>query len=922
MRKKKKKLDEVFEGYSFSDANIASLFFREDAIKHNEGQRKKQKEEDLESVFPEDVAALSAEDQTDTADTIVSEETIPEEEPIEEAIEEEISEEDPIEEAIEEEIPEEEPIEEAIDEEIPEEEPTEEAIDEEIPEEEPIEEAIDEEIPKEEPIEEAIEEVIPVEEPIEEAIDEEIPEEEPTEEAIDEEIPEEEPIEEAIEEEIPEEEPTEEAIDEEIPEEEPIEEAIEEAVSEKEPAEEDPEVLAALIAEAILSDTDVHFTSQEESASELTAKEDIESPENAKKAPDSFEKNENAQASEIKELKPKKEKTEKAPREKKPRIKPEKAPKEKKVTVFVMGDADIPEDSRLPSRIVRRKYGKARSFVFMFTLLALVAAISFAIFYTYISNLTGIYVKADPDLVVEQCMEYISGNRLYNDIVLGVGIHKTEYESEKNASGTVLDKLHEDTEKNYIRVYSGEDVLSYDIYSGTIKIYNVVLEKKAAARPIFNISALELSFWEVKDITFYSESLSEYKKKIYISAPKDASLYLNGVPLTEEMITDSDYSFFVGSVWESNVPAEARCVLYCIDGIFGEPVFSAYHGEEKLDIYADEQGVYHAKYPKDWVKDYSVSVPKGAILYVNGVLATKISSTGSAPATVFEQEAAGLTDIYVLESLFNDPTLHAYFNAVSLGEPSREEDAYSFAFGDDMYHKAEITVPKGAKVKVNGVLLDAGNSVLTDVQFSEWSKYRLNINSYMPSELKNAGFDMPSFEKYTVSMLYSAPSVEVSVNGTVCTPYEEEKQAGQSRFMYDFPTVTPESSFTVFAETFAKTYLKYVTEGCYGIRDDIEMRKNFYTNWINYLSYILPDTLCYDSALESYSDVEYRPNLSIISQSYTVQNVIKYSDSIYSCSIVCSVKDSGSESEIISVINMTIVISSGQYKVWMHDTIS
>ncbi|MBQ1259529.1 MAG: hypothetical protein IIX97_05410 [Clostridia bacterium] len=893
MRKKKKKLDEVFEGYSFSDANIASLFFREDAIKHNEGQRKKQKEEGLESVFSEDTVTLSAEDQTDTADTVVSEEAIPEEEPTEEAIEEV----------------------------VPEEEPTEEAIDEEISEEEPIEEAIEEVVPEEEPIEEAteetIEEAVPEEEPTEEAIEEVVPEEEPIEEAIDEEIPEEEPIEEAIEEVVPEEEPTEEAIEEVVPEEEPTEEAIEE-----ESAEEDPEVLAALIAEAILSDTDVHFTPQEEKVPEVTAKEDIESPENAKKAPDSFEKSENAQASEIKESKPKKEKVEKAPREKKPRIKPEKAQKEKKVTVFVMGDADIPEDSRLPSRIVRRKYGKARSFVFMFTLLALVAAASFAIFYTYISNLTGIYVKADPDLVVEQCMEYISGNRLYNDIVLGVGIHKTEYESEKNASGTVLDKLHEDTEKNYIRVYSGEDVLSYDIYSGTIKIYNVVLEKKAAARPIFNISALELSFWEVKDITFYSESLSEYKKKIYISAPKDASLYLNGVPLTEEMITDSDYSFFVGSVWESNVPAEARCVLYCIDGIFGEPVFSAYHGEEKLDIYADEQGVYHAKYPKDWVKDYSVFVPKGAILYVNGVLATKISSTGSAPATVFEQEAAGLTDIYVLESLFNDPTLHAYFNAVSLGEPSREEDAYSFAFGDDMYHKAEITVPKGAKVKVNGVLLDAGNSVLTDVQFSEWSKYRLNINSYMPSELKNAGFDMPSFEKYTVSMLYSAPSVEVSVNGTVCTPYEEEKQAGQSRFIYDFPTVAPESSFTVFAETFAKTYLKYVTEGCYGIRDDIEMRKNFYTNWINYLSYILPDTLCYDSALESYSDVEYRPNLSIISQSYTVQNVIKYSDSIYSCSIVCSVKDSGSDSEIISVINMTIVISSGQYKVWMHDTIS
>lgn len=585
--------------------------------------------------------------------------------------------------------------------------------------------------------------------------------------------------------------------------------------------------------------------------------------------------------------------------------------------VFVMGDPNIPIDSNLPHRFFRRVAGRRRSMIFVCVCYTLFLSLLVVMLSVGTSKLLAIYDSADPDRVIEECIDYISGSRLYNDVVLGVGKYRTEYESEKDASGKVLDEIYSSSDKNYLRVSHGEDYASYDIYSGDVKIYNVLLGKKAETSSVIGIS-----FWEVREISFYDDCLDEYKKSFLISAPADAVVSLNGIELSKEMIIDENYKFFIGSVWESEIPSEARCVLYSVSGIFGDPTFTATHGSEELEIYTDDGGTVHAKYPKDWVKDYTVFVPKGASLYVNGILATKIDSVGNAPATPFEGEVEGMTDVYVIEGLFNDPALNAYYDGISLGGAIRSGDDFSFAFSDVIYNKAEISVPKGAVVKVNGVLLTSENSTVAAIPFSEWSKEKMAIGSSMPSELRAFGFKMPEFEKYTVSMLYGTPTVEVSYDETVYEAYATATDGKLSTFKYDKVSSSPSLILGLYIKNFAKTYVKYISEGCYGMRDDVEMRKNFYTNWINYLSYILPDTLCYDSALESYSDVEYRPNNPVASENYTIKDLIKYSDDIYTCKVVCNIKAVGSDVEETYELDLTIVVSGGQYKIWMHDTIS
>ena len=71
-KRKKKKLDEVFESYSFSDTNIASLFFREDAIKSGQKAEKERAEEEITSIF-DDSFDDSVMDEIPAEETVVEE---------------------------------------------------------------------------------------------------------------------------------------------------------------------------------------------------------------------------------------------------------------------------------------------------------------------------------------------------------------------------------------------------------------------------------------------------------------------------------------------------------------------------------------------------------------------------------------------------------------------------------------------------------------------------------------------------------------------------------------------------------------------------------------------------------------------------------------------------------------------------------
>ena len=558
-------------------------------------------------------------------------------------------------------------------------------------------------------------------------------------------------------------------------------------------------------------------------------------------------------------------------------------------------------------------------FAFFIALYILFLAGLSSVFVWGVNQLIDVYDMSAPERVVDKYMDQLSGTTLFNDIAQRIKATKTEFETELSATENALKALSFEADKKYFLVSESDTGMLYDVFSGNTHLYSLALGKRSEAE-VFRI---KINFWEIRDVDFIDDCIASATKTYTVSAPADAEVRINGVKVSSTYVTNNDYRFFIGSVWETEVPDIARCVLYTVDGLYGVPHVTATLDGEELEVYVDEDGTsFHVKYPSKWVKDYTISVPSGASVHVNGVLATKIHSNGKGNDTIFDSGEKAKTDIYLIEGLFEMPTVKATFGTISLGEPTVDGESFTFGYIDEMYRTSYITVPKGSEVKVNGILLNADNSSSTSVPFTDLEGYAITLNHYMPAALRvTTNVKMPEFIRYTVVELYAEPEIEVTLNGISCKQFYEEHSERGGSHMYDFPVGISNDSVSSFAKNFAMQYVKYCTEGCYGVNDDIELRKNLYQNWVTYLSYVVTDSLCYDKALESYTDIRYRPIRKVVSEEYDVQNIMRYSDDIYFCRIVCTVARTGDEQPVISFINAIVVRINGEYKIWSHDEI-
>ncbi len=578
------------------------------------------------------------------------------------------------------------------------------------------------------------------------------------------------------------------------------------------------------------------------------------------------------------------------------------------------------ETSKYMPNLLKREVGLRGNFRFFLAIYALFLSLLVVVFYFGMRTVTGIYEEASPRRVADEYIRYISESKLFNDIAGRIKDTHTEFESELRAAESAMEKLSFSGEKSYYEVSRSENGILYDVFSEDTHVYSLTLRKKG------EVSPFGIDLWEVNGADFVSESLASVARTYTFSAPKDAKIYINGKEVSRGYITDGDYRFFTGTVWESKVPESAKCVLYTVRSLYSEPEFKAYLDGEELETYRDEgSDSFHAKYPSAWVKDYTVEVPKGATVHVNGVLATVISGNGSAKDTLFDSGAKGITDIYKIEGLFEEPNIRVTYNDKSIGEPTVSGTSYVYGYTEEMYLKVKITVPVGTLVKVNGILLGEENSKSSTLPFEEWTAMQFGITSYKPSELKHTtAVKLPEFTVYEVSGLYSQPEISAVYEVYDC-PELESKNDGEKNLLekvYDYPQGILAEDVSAFAKKFAAVYMEYITEGCYGIRDDIELRKNFYNNWKNYLSYILPDSLAFDNALDSYTDVEYRPSHKLESESYEISDIRKYSEDIYILKITATTKDNEDPAPVVSVINAAVIRVGGEFKIWMHDELA
>ena len=203
------------------------------------------------------------------------------------------------------------------------------------------------------------------------------------------------------------------------------------------------------------------------------------------------------------------------------------------------------------------------------------------------------------------------------------------------------------------------------------------------------------------------------------------------------------------------------------------PEYSVCFGESQLFTVTLERGksfsgfdswdVSEISLPADGGPSYpvTVSVPHGAEVSVNGIIASEPENAAYPALTVFETELSDeyYCDSYSLGRFFGIPNITAELDGVWLGSPQIENGGYSFPYPQSLTQVCGFTVPYGADVTVNGISPGSGFICETGVKYSYLTRFEENLTG------------IPTCITYQITGLFREPSVSVTYNGI---PLEQE----------------------------------------------------------------------------------------------------------------------------------------------------
>lgn len=143
------------------------------------------------------------------------------------------------------------------------------------------------------------------------------------------------------------------------------------------------------------------------------------------------------------------------------------------------------------------------------------------------------------------------------------------------------------------------------------------------------------------------------EKTYTISAPTEATVFVNGTALNQEYIVDErPYSYSVYDSADTALPTET---VYRVSGLLCEPEITAVLGENKLDVEV-EADTFHYHYPDEMLYRQILCVPQNSIVRVNGHIVGddfKEQATPAYPELFGDGKVPVYMDRYVISGIYS-----------------------------------------------------------------------------------------------------------------------------------------------------------------------------------------------------------------------------------------------------------------------------
>ncbi len=474
--------------------------------------------------------------------------------------------------------------------------------------------------------------------------------------------------------------------------------------------------------------------------------------------------------------------------------------------------------------------------------------------------------------VADRYIDGLSVNKLYDKLDDYIKKNITDYEELPQ----VEHKIRELLKNGDISFTRAENFSAskpkYTVYLDGKEVYTLVLRKTFLLGNAYKVKSFKVS----SDLALGNDFV--------IEVPSGATVTVNGVEL--ERAKSAPVQYYRLSEFEEALAGEYGSDRYSLGRLFLSPDVSVVYEGTRLRASSIEGGVLYYDYPTEMTENYSLIIPEGAILTVNGkTVDREYISRSKQPypfLTRFENDMSGMpvSNIYQLTGMFNAPEVTVTYNDIEL---THEDGVYRLP--DDMTSKFVIMAPDYAVVKVNGKTLNS-----TDITAK---KKELPILSGVSNYAKQR----PYLTEYTVKGLMAEPSITATdQNGkplTVNTYYSAD-----GKIVFNCTSSgTPNSTVVNALTNYTKAYIKYVYSANSGLESN-------YNAAIAYTPY---NSSAYYALKDTYRTLYNAPQYKSISYgSLKVLEYYKYSDSAYSAVVqmTCTATHDGEKVEFMVTLEI------------------
>ncbi len=492
--------------------------------------------------------------------------------------------------------------------------------------------------------------------------------------------------------------------------------------------------------------------------------------------------------------------------------------------------------------------------------------------------------RSSPYVTAKKHLEGLSVNELYGKLSDYLNKNITEYENIADVEA----KIKEQLSKGEISLVRSEGFKAsrpkYTVYVNGREVYTLSLSKTVFLSNAYKVKSFKVS----PDMALGND--------IIVDVPTGATVTVNGKELERKTSDPSPY--YRLSEFEKALSEKIKCDRYSLGRFFLTPDVSVVYEGKRLRASSIEDGILRFDYPSDMTASYSFTVPEGAVLKINGIVADREYITDSRAAypflSRFESELSGMPSarVYQILGLFSEPEVSVVYEETEL---SHEGGKYRLP--DSKTKTYVIAAPDYATVRVNGKALASGEITA--------KKKDLPILSGVSGYAKQR----PYLTEYTVKDLLSEPIVTATdKNGKPLTVNVYYSTDGRIVFNCT-QSGTPSNTVVKALTNYSKAYVKYVYSGNNGLE------KN-YNSVIAYTPYNSPAYYALKDTYRTLYNAQQHKNITF--GKIEVLEYYKYSDSAYSAIVKIQFTSTIGTEKVSAMITLEILGNFSGSRRWIN----